>query len=220
MIPMVHTNHNNNPDTPATSSSYNLLFSPAASSLGSYTKKQEQQWLLEVNWDPAQIRAELLQATVVLNHRCLTCAAKWTAEQVVGIPCTNSESSSPRVSPDLLLQEMGQLSPNEWYAKTLMSAGEYLHAASVLSEHSESSSMGMGMPRASTELSHYGRYLRAYALYLAGERRKEEDQLELQRYVTYYYECMGCIGSIIRDFASNRIANERICVNCIGMLLS
>ena len=41
---------------------------------------------LEINWDPTMVKNELLQASAILSHRGLKLAAKWAAEQVVGIP--------------------------------------------------------------------------------------------------------------------------------------
>ncbi len=96
----------------------------------------------------------------------------------------------------------------ELYAKSIMDLGEYHRAAAILSTNSASSSfehnavssssstlgmsgrnigkanrknggdLGVQPPR--KNLSSYGIYLRAYALYMAGERRKEEEVLELR----------------------------------------
>lgn len=147
--------------------SYSMLFSPAASSLASNDME------MEVHWDPTLIRAELLQATSVLSHRGLKQAAKWAAEQLVGIPVGH-----PATLEQYMDNEWSQLSEKDWYAKTLMDLGEYLHAAAVLSEPTTDVSRIMP-PRQS--ISTFGLYLRAYCLYLAGERRKEEEYLELKR---------------------------------------
>mmetsp|Transcript_18251 Transcript_18251/g.45347 ORF Transcript_18251/g.45347 Transcript_18251/m.45347 type:complete len:827 (+) Transcript_18251:218-2698(+) len=97
-----------------------------------------------------------------------------------------------------MIRELSMMSAEDWYAKSLFDLGEFLHAASVLSstfpttgnpESSSSSSSPstttgrrditqMGPPK--ENLSSYGFYLRAYALYMAGERRKEEEYSELQ----------------------------------------
>ncbi len=105
-----------------------------------------------------------------------------------------------------MIRELSMMSAEDWYAKSLFDLGEFLHAASVLSKTSPSGSTGntannnnnnnntsnsapknttgrrditqMGPPK--ENLSSYGFYLRAYALYMAGERRKEEEYSELQ----------------------------------------
>jgi hypothetical protein len=68
--------------------------------------------------------------------------------------------------------------PTVLYAKSLMELGEYMHAAAVLSlPNIIVTTMSPPLP----QLSAFGIFLRAYALYMAGERRKEEDYIELQR---------------------------------------
>ena len=98
------------------------------------------------------------------------------------------EEEDPSLS---MLFELGQMTADDWYAKSLFDLGEFLHAASVLScsgkaatkDESNSSPDGrkdisqMGPPK--PNLSSYGFYLRAYALFMAGERRKEEEYSEL-----------------------------------------
>ena len=151
-----------------------MLFSPAASSLASTPGAMGES--MEVHWEPSSVRAELLQATSVLSHRGLKLAAKWASEQLVGIPVGNPAT----LEVNLLQGELTQMTEKDWYAKTLFDLGEYLHAASVLSQPSNDVS------RIAAPLEHltsFGMYLRAYALYLFGERRKEEEYLELQRYV-------------------------------------
>ena len=87
--------------------------------------------------------------------------------------------------------------PGLYYARTLLEMGEYSHAAAVLSQSSvsgsntttkkgsSSSSCGGGtleysMPPPMPNLSSLGIYIRAYALYLAGERHKEEEKLVVE----------------------------------------
>jgi hypothetical protein len=156
--------------------SYSMLFSPAASSLAS-TPGGAGTVELEVHWDPSLVRAELMQATAILSHRGLKLAARWASEQLVGIP-----SGAPgQLDGNVLQTEFTQLTEKDWYAKSLLDLGEYLHAAGVLSQPTTDVSRMTGpLPH----LSPFGIYLRAYALYMAGERRKEEEHLELQRYET------------------------------------
>ena len=102
------------------------------------------------------------------------------------------EEEDPSLS---MIRELSMMSAEDWYAKSLFDLGEFLHAASVLSSNSASSAAGksnsatttttvrrditqMGPPK--DNLSSYGFYLRAYSLYMAGERRKEEEYSELQ----------------------------------------
>ena len=88
----------------------------------------------------------------------------------------------------------------EMYAKSIMDLGEYQRAASILSANpdglnnnsNESGLLPTGKKRIGTKggdliinppldtLTSYGVYLRAYALYMARERRKEEEVLELR----------------------------------------
>jgi anaphase-promoting complex subunit 8 len=152
---------------------------------------------LQVDWDPSVIRKELLHATTILSHRCLKLAAKWTAEQLIGLPPPEEEEEDddPTVhqhhhhhQPYVTrvvggLEDLAVLTPKDWYAKTLLDVGEYLHAAYILStdEHTTNSNDVLTMPPPNKDLTSFGIYLRAYALYMAGERRKEEEHLELQR---------------------------------------
>jgi anaphase-promoting complex subunit 8 len=170
--------------------SFSMLFSPAASSLASTPGGAVETVEMEVHWDPSLVRSELMQATSVLSHRGLKLAAKWASEQLVGIPVGNPHPASLDNNTNhhhnhhhhyqLLQAEFSQLTAKDWYAKSLFDLGEYLHAASVLSE-STTDVTRISAPL--EDLSSFGIYLRAYALYLAGERRKEEEYLELQRYV-------------------------------------
>jgi hypothetical protein len=114
-----------------------------------------------------------------------------------------------------MMHEMTAMRERDWYAKSLLDLGEYLHAASVLSQdqqqqHSHGAPLGRGssagpgpaggldtkgaaaaaaaaaditqMGPPQQDLSTFGFYLRAYALYMAGERRKEEEYVEMERY--------------------------------------
>jgi Anaphase promoting complex subunit 8 / Cdc23 len=222
------------PPNAATDSSYSMLFSPAASSLAStpgggglnnhpatpLADPQQLPLQLEIHWEPSLVKAELLQASAILSHRCLKLAAKWAAEQVVGIPVGQPASlqeennpeelesgqdqktppaAAPRVQ-SVLQEELLNMTEQDWYAKSLVELGQYLQAAVVLSQEAGSSGDDDGnvndadgnasqinMPEItqigppSSNLSSYGIYLRAYALYMAGERRKEEGYAGLER---------------------------------------
>jgi hypothetical protein len=94
----------------------------------------------------------------------------------------SAAAASSTISADLLWKKENS-SPTVYYAKTLMDLGEYAHAAATLSQPSLSKSKVESMPAPLANLSPFAFYLRAYALYMAGERRKEEDHLELKGYV-------------------------------------
>jgi hypothetical protein len=174
---------------------------------------------LEIHWDPSVVKSELLQASAILSHRGLKLASKWAAEQMVGIPVGRPASlqqeeqlvtspdeevdaqpvlspttQSPRIQ-TVLQEEFLNMTEQDWYAKSLVELGEYLHAAAVLSQdvgggvgdggdggdtNNVTEITQMGPPL--SNLSSYGIYLRAYALYMAGERRKEEEYAGLERY--------------------------------------
>jgi anaphase-promoting complex subunit 8 len=145
---------------------------------------------LELNWDPEAIRSELHTATIVLSQRCLKLAAKWASEQLLGLPTSPWSSRSNNKSNDgqqklevtldqsLIAVVLQETDPSVLYAKSLMELGEYMHAAATLSlPNPIVTTMAAQLPH----LSSYGIFLRAYALFMAGERRKEEDYIELQR---------------------------------------
>lgn len=194
--------------------SYSMLFSPAASSLastpgggndhhhhhgggttpiaaasgGGKGNGTSNNLELEVNWDPSLVKSELLQASAILSHRCLKLASNWAATQMAGVPLGHAASLGGKSNGAQLLQEeYANMTETDWYAKSLVDLGEYLHAAAVLSQtlngggssSSTTEITQVGPPQAG--LSSYGFYLRAYTLYMAGERRKEEDYVELRR---------------------------------------
>ena len=112
------------------------------------------------------------------------------------VPVTSHPMNTSPVSSEL------QSSGNdlEMYAKAIFDLGEYQRAAAILSVNPEASrhpggTSGLqptGRKRVGTKggdlnihpplqtLTSYGIYLRAFALYMAGERRKEEEVLELR----------------------------------------
>ena len=130
---------------------------------------------MEVHWDPSLIRQELLQATSILSHRGLKLAAKWAAEQMMGIPMGNPGKLD--MAPPLS-QEWSQMTEQDWYAKSLMDLGEYLHAAAALSQPTTDAARMMPPLE---KISPFGIYLRAYCLFMAGERLKEEEYLQSKR---------------------------------------
>lgn len=159
------------------------FLSPMAPDDGHLTKE------LEMTWNPSQACVDLQRACQILTERCLKLSAKWAAEQWMGLPPEVIEgavhSSVTSTIPDDLLFGV-EYHPANYYARTLLELGEYAHAAAVLSETSLTNKVASveSMPPPLADLSPKAVYYRAYALYMAGERRKEDDALELQRYGT------------------------------------
>ena len=152
---------------------------------------------LEVAWNPAVVCAELHKASQILSDRGLKLAAKWAVEQWMGLPAEvlehhqSRDPASNNNNDDLVLSRTLEQQDSLWkenspavhYAKALFDLGDYAHAAATLSQPSLSKAPVESMPPPLPNLSPYGVYLRSYALYMAGERRKEEDHLEQKRYL-------------------------------------
>jgi hypothetical protein len=135
----------------------------------------------EVAWDPAQVYVDLQQACQILTDRGWKLAAKWAAEQWMGLPAVEASAVAARRPSSTSLDvsdTSSSSSPILAYAKTLMDMGEYAHAAAVLSQpHATVERMPPPLP----DLNAAATSLRAYALYMAGERRKEESHQENSR---------------------------------------
>ncbi len=154
----------------------------------------------EEKWDLEEARVNLRNATKILSQRGLKLAARWAAEHLnslaqpsmpIGVGVTSSSYSSR----DHELNVQG--SDLEMYAKSIFDLGEYHRAAAILSTNPQDESEvdqlpGTAKRRVCTKggdltifpprdsLTMYGIYLRAYSLYMAGEKRKEEEVLELR----------------------------------------
>ncbi|GMH89536.1 hypothetical protein TL16_g11486, partial [Triparma laevis f. inornata] len=131
-------------------------------------------------WNPHVAQASLTQAVLECSSYGLKLATKWAAEQLVGID-TSSISSSllQETTPTKnnlstenggvgLVQETG-LANQIVFAKSLLDLGEYDRAAHILSTD--------GAPK--ELLGGLGLFVRAYSLFLAGEKKKEEEMVEL-----------------------------------------
>ncbi len=152
---------------PATATESPMLFSSQDTSMGSI--RSPVGLVVEVEWSVDTVRSELRNAVSTLSHHCLKLAAKWASEQLVGLP-SSQQIMDPLPSPE-------NISDVEMYAKSLMELGEYAHAAAVLSKSNQDvTTMTPPLP----DLSPFGIYVRAYAMYLAGERRKEEEFVEMR----------------------------------------
>ena len=163
----------------------------------------------EVAWNPAQVYVDLQAACQILSQRGWKLAAKWAAEVWMGLPAVDDLLSAPGATrltpnhiPDNLKEELQQpvlaASPMLSYAKTLVDLGEFAHAAAILSlPHSTVERMPSPQP----DLNAAGIALRAYALYMAGERRKEEALQENSGYVIgklfSMYNCFYCFRNVI-----------------------
>jgi anaphase-promoting complex subunit 8 len=123
---------------------------------------------VNVQWDSREIHRDLKNAIVQLSHHCLKLAAKWACEQLIGLPDDEDEAVIPLFSTNMTSKEL--------YAKSLLELGEHAHAAAILSQPAvHVTVIAPPLPK----LSQYGIYLRAYSMYLAGEQRKSQQQLEL-----------------------------------------
>jgi hypothetical protein len=197
-----------------TTSSDNMLFSPAASSIASASIE------LDVHWEPASIRSELRMAIAILSQRGLKLASKWAAGQLVGIGAGEESdyAGTAGASPSLgkWADELVELQDHELYSKSLLEAGEYLHAAAVLSKKGASGSV---MPGPLENLSKFGIYLRAYSLYMAGERKKEEDSLELQRYVRACTTILMNVCLVQRAYESHEYSQHLLCMYILHVFL-
>eukprot|EP00742_Colponemidia_sp_Colp-10_P007638 GILJ01008232.1.p1 GENE.GILJ01008232.1~~GILJ01008232.1.p1 ORF type:complete len:550 (-),score=76.95 GILJ01008232.1:140-1789(-) len=107
-----------------------------------------------------EMRSQLRKAVQELSCRGLMHAAKWAAELCVGLPKPENPSHTVYATSSETLA----IDDNVALAKAYFDLREYQRAASVLAEASASSSLGL--------------FLRCYSLYLAGEKRKEEEILE------------------------------------------
>lgn len=185
----------------------NSLFSPqhnATTSATTTTNRNFSHSIMKASnsdiWDLEEARESLRTATIILGNMGLKLASRWAAEQLNSLAQTGiSKRKDTKASPYADYQTPGN--DVELYAKSIFDLGEYHRCAGILSRSPEGvdengntilsptgkkriGSKGGDLiiqpPR--NELTSYGTYLRAYALYMAGERRKEEEVLEL-RYV-------------------------------------
>ena len=173
-----------------------------------YQQQQSISWNDCNNWNLDQARQQLRRATKECNRRGLKLASRWASEQLLGLAVSNttannndnnnssmnksmdSQASSTAVPLPLLLEEKCQPNDIELYATSLFDLGEYSRAAHILSMSASSTNNTSTSPSSDgslgqinpprDNLSSIGIYLRAFALYLDGERRKEEQVTELR----------------------------------------
>ncbi|KAF8061421.1 APC8 [Scenedesmus sp. PABB004] len=112
---------------------------------------------------PSAIYAELVAAVGELRARGLGQAAKWAAEQLVGLPPGAADAGAPAAAAAAAAAAAVPEHPRLLQGRAYFEAKEYGRAAHVLG----------GVP------GRVAPFLRCYALYLAGERRREEERVEL-----------------------------------------
>lgn len=127
--------------------------------------------------DPDQMRRQLRRAILDLRERGINVAARWAAEQLAGLPAPDSADAATHAVPATSDSDAYQLALSLLEAKvceSMFGAGqtpilvlaacftmcclqEYRRAAHTLSQESGSKAV----------------FLRSYATYLAGEKRKQ-----------------------------------------------
>ena len=136
-------------------------------------------------------RLHLRQATAALQLRGLTNSAKWCAEQLVGLEQSSQDAEKLSASAvegpaaALLCKGPEHCSDRFLLAKTYFDLGEFQRAAFLLqAPPAPLGGVELGDPSASPPSSLRGLpgeelFLKAYALFLAGEKAKEQEALEL-----------------------------------------
>lgn len=146
----------------------------------------------------ADIRQELRAAVKMLSGRGLKIASKWAAELLVGLDSSKaaqggksfmSTTSAPSGSNSHIAPTVEPDEDSDVYmlAKGLFDCGEYQRAAEALKNsptspwgggEQASASRGVGGEQVGTPGWRKALFLRSYALFLAGEKRKEEQMVE------------------------------------------
>eukprot|EP00878_Enallax_costatus_P036554 GHUV01041059.1.p1 GENE.GHUV01041059.1~~GHUV01041059.1.p1 ORF type:complete len:112 (+),score=18.37 GHUV01041059.1:268-603(+) len=108
------------------------------------------------DYDPVSIYVELSAAIYELETRGLQLQVKWAAEQLVGLPEHAYEQGAQKAA-QYKTQQFQPEHPRLIQGRSLFELKEYQRAAHMLS--------GLNTPVAV--------FLRCYALYLAGDKRKE-----------------------------------------------
>ncbi|KAL8226603.1 hypothetical protein R6Q57_016435 [Mikania cordata] len=176
-------------------------------------------------------RNELRTAIRQLTDRCLHAASKWAAEQLVGIEqdpakyppshtrlqrdcssirrrfrSTDEITSTPIAGTSYVStpvpEEDNEDVDSDFYllARTYFSCREYRRAAHVLSDQTGKKAL----------------FLRCFALYLAGEKRKEEETIELEGPLGKSDAVNSELVSIERDLA---VVRKNGCIDPFGLYL-
>lgn len=152
-------------------------------------------WNNSSDWDLNQARSQLRRASRECSRRGLKLASRWASEQLMGLASSSSSTTARAATTTTTSDDSNLLWPEErcqpndveLYAISLFDLGEYSRAAHILSSSSTSNestsfsdgSLGQIQPPRN-DLTSLGVFLRAFSLYLDGERRKEEQVTELR----------------------------------------
>ncbi|KAL7513116.1 hypothetical protein ACHAXN_010174 [Cyclotella atomus] len=167
---------------------------PAAAAEGEVDNMDESITSQHHNWDIEEARIQLRQASLECGRRGLKIASCWASEQLVGLAPPPSTTSSQTTSTSchsetMISNSTDTITNDEIYASSLFNMGEYSRCVHALSEHSsqldyphdnDSVSNGKVVYPPKHNLSSMGIYLRAFALYLEGERKQHEEMSELR----------------------------------------
>ncbi|CAE7193896.1 APC8 [Symbiodinium sp. CCMP2592] len=121
--------------------------------------------------DAAELRAELHEAVQRLSFAELHSSTQWASELLAALPLGGADEASPASASSVSPTLPRSLCSPVLLAKAHFGMREYSRAAHVL----------QGSPAQSQELhsAPWPVFFRSYALYLAGEKRREEDAAEV-----------------------------------------
>ncbi|CAM9950456.1 unnamed protein product [Pylaiella littoralis] len=129
----------------------------------------------------AEIRWTLLNAMRELSKHGLNLSTKWAAEQLIGLPDETPDEAQEAARFDTAQQQQQQqqMGTDSWlegrvaFARCLMDVGEFERASQVFGDRRLTPASGEA--DVSGGLLSRARFLRWYSLYLAGERRRQEE---------------------------------------------
>ncbi|KAI8473690.1 MAG: hypothetical protein J3K34DRAFT_518801 [Monoraphidium minutum] len=126
--------------------------------------------------------AELSRAAADLSERGLHASSKWAAEMLCGLPPGAAPAAAERLAADAAARAAAPDPPALLLARACFADREYSRAAHLLASlapppdalpHGAAAGGGDGGGVAAKAL-----FLRAYSLYLAGEKRREEERVQ------------------------------------------
>eukprot|EP00752_Nemacystus_decipiens_P011506 g10217.t1 len=134
----------------------------------------------------SEIRRTLQNAVEELSKHGLKLSRKWAAEQLIGLPDATPDEEQQAAELDFAQQQQQQPqrqqegAPDLWlkgrvaFATALMDVGEFERASQAFGDRKLTPSSATG-GSVSGSLVSRARFLRWYSLFLAGERRREEE---------------------------------------------
>lgn len=151
---------------------------------------------------PRRLRSELLRAARELSSRGLYAASKWAVEQVMGMPEEDGGHDGEECEPSGIIDEEEAAKEKKEEARLLLAKNhfdlkDYGKAARMLEPRSYLDDTD------ASELSLRALFFSCYSLYLAGEKRKEEETVELA----------GAEGSTVRN-AKLGLLRRRLASRC------